>query len=323
MNVIISFTGLDGRQEDLQSRRPFALQPLATSNILGHILERLKDVPVDSYTILVNSQDTEIRTWLQKFLPDGLFRVVSIGVGDNPFHGLISLESLVGSAPLLFVSGEFVTEIHYTGLIESGARAVFLCQTGQEIINAESIPVDNAGYHSEQDVDRFVPWAGVCWFHEGFDLIALTAKSKFRAHLSLKGLLSAATERSLPIVTLPAQSCLGTGSPELLLHANSRLMQLGYCSVDAIERSYSEEFTVLPPVYLHESAVIDNAIIGPFVNLEAGVVLRNCVVRNSLIGPGAHVEDVVLENSFIGNHARVVGRKQTLIVGDGVSLDLD
>jgi len=323
LNVIISFVGLEDHQEILKSRRPFALQPLAGSTILGHILERLQNVPVQSIIVVVNAGARQVDEWAQQLLPEGLLQVVTAENVDTPITALGSCGQFLNTEPALFVSGDFIVEVDYAGLASSGADVVCLIQDGQEIIPAENWSVDNNGFYTGLIGDTEVSWAGACWARHGKDLLAAITSFSTGGGTGVGALLSFLNDQGLQIATQQADTCLGTGSPGQLLHANARLMQLGYCSKDAIERSYAEEFTVLPPVFLHETAVIDNAVIGPFVNLETGAVVRDSVVSNSLIGNGAQVTDTVLDGSFIGDHAQVSGRKQVVIVGDESQLKLD
>jgi hypothetical protein len=71
-------------------------------------------------------------------------------------------------------------------------------------------------------------------------------------------------EGGTAVTTVPTQLWLETHTPEALLHANQRLLGLGYgVTPDAIERSYAEDFTVLPPVFIDEEAYVEAAVIGP------------------------------------------------------------
>ena len=315
MNVIISFAGLEDRQNALKSRRPFALQPLAASTILGHILERLKDVPVDSITVVVSTGTEQVGAWTQNVLSDDSYQVVLVN-GSTPMMVLRDCERLLNSAPLLYVAGDFVTEANYAGLADYKADAICLIQVGRNLIQTENWFVDDNGYYSGPRGVKEVAWAGVCWFRRGTDVLPVLADPTLIGAAGINPLLSSMKDQGMQIGTMPVKSCFGTGSSAQLLHANARLMSLGYCSEDAIERSYSDEFTVLPPVFLHETAVVEKSVIGPFVNLEANAVIRNSVVSNSLIGVGALVQDAVLESSIIGDQAQVIGQKQEMIVGD-------
>jgi glucose-1-phosphate thymidylyltransferase len=112
------------------------------------------------------------------------------------------------------------------------------------------------------------------------------------------------------------------GTPNAILRTNKRLLALGYASQDALERSYSEGFTVIPPVYLHPTADIEASVIGPFASIDADVKILNAVVRNSIIDPGAQIEDCILDNALLGEKARVSGRGKALFVGDDSTVEL-
>lgn len=103
---------------------------------------------------------------------------------------------------------------------------------------------------------------------------------------------------------------------EWLLEANARLLGLGSGSQNAIERSYVEDFTVLPPVYIDDSALVFGSIIGPYASVEARAKINNSIVSNSIIGAGATINNILLDGALIGEGATVNGRSEALLVGD-------
>ncbi|MCA9994536.1 MAG: ATP-binding cassette domain-containing protein [Anaerolineales bacterium] len=94
------------------------------------------------------------------------------------------------------------------------------------------------------------------------------------------------------------------------------LLGLGFASEDAIERGYGEEFTVLPPVFVAETAVVEKCVIGPFVAIGPDAVVRESVLTNCIIDAEAQVENVVLDRSIVGKGGVINGRKQSLLLND-------
>ncbi|MDX1415959.1 MAG: hypothetical protein R3293_17315 [Candidatus Promineifilaceae bacterium] len=323
MKVIISFAGLADRLETLGSRRPFPLMPLAGSTILGHILDRVQDLRADAHILLTNDNQQKLEAWLQQDLPAGQVQVVTVAQHHSPLIALESCEPFLDDEPVIFVSGNFIVDVDYMGLSTSGADVVCFLQEDQEAIPAAKGLKNDAGQLTSAGVGMQDFWAGVLWIRRGKDLLSAFAHKDQSQMSDIQSLLSVLHQQGLQITNQMADTCLETGSLSQLLLTNARLMQLGYCSEDVIARSYAEEFTVLPPVFLHESAVVNNAVIGPFVNLEADTVVNNCVLRNSLIGVGAEVSDIILDSSFIGDYARVIGQGHALIAGDESNLKLD
>lgn len=70
------------------------------------------------------------------------------------------------------------------------------------------------------------------------------------------------------------------------------------------------------PVYVGPGALIDNAVVGPYVSVEAGATVKNAVVRDSIVFGEGRVEDAVLTDSVVGRHAVVKGEIQSVNVGD-------
>ncbi len=101
------------------------------------------------------------------------------------------------------------------------------------------------------------------------------------------------------------------GTPASLLDTNRYLLEHGRSYVGNMTRSI-----VVPPVYISESAHIENSVIGPYVSVAAGASIRDSRITNSIINAGAHIQTVTLEKSLIGADAYVDGSFQSLNVGD-------
>jgi glucose-1-phosphate thymidylyltransferase len=82
------------------------------------------------------------------------------------------------------------------------------------------------------------------------------------------------------------------------------------------------DFTVIPPVYIHPSAEIEASVIGPYASIDANAKISNAIISNSIIDPGAVVRGCILENALVGENALVTGRAKALFLGDNSSVDL-
>ncbi len=318
LNIIISFAGL----KSSQSSAPYALQRLAGSTILGHILVFLFDLQMDKLTLLVGSGREQVQDWMQQHLPDIALSVLLVEEADDPVSGLHACRSELDSTPTLFISGNYVIEADYPDFIVCEAKASCLLQGEQGSTPSELLRIDEAGFLTAAADAREALWAGSCYFQSGLDLgRALDAMDR-QGSRGVGSLLSQLAAQGAEISTKQAVHCLKIQSNEDMLHANAWLLRIDHGSQDAIERSYAEDFTVIPPVFLHETAVIEYSVIGPFVNLEAHASVRNSVVRNSVIGLGAQIADAVLDGSLIGDNAVITGQTSALIAGDGVTIEI-
>lgn len=74
--------------------------------------------------------------------------------------------------------------------------------------------------------------------------------------------------------------------------------------------------TIHPPVFFGDGVKISGSEIGPNVSVEAGSVINNSTVKNSIIQKNAQVENCSLNRSTIGNQAEAVNAIGEIHIGD-------
>ena len=74
--------------------------------------------------------------------------------------------------------------------------------------------------------------------------------------------------------------------------------------------------TIHPPVFLGEGVEISGSEIGPNVSVEAGTVIKNSTLKNSIIQKKVRIENSNLDRSTIGNLAKALGAKGEIHIGD-------
>jgi glucose-1-phosphate thymidylyltransferase len=107
---------------------------------------------------------------------------------------------------------------------------------------------------------------------------------------------------------------LDAGTPEALLETNRYLLDNGRNNSE--EASKRDKAVIIPPVYVHPTAMIENSIIGPFVSIGAGAFIRTSIIRDSILEDEAQVTEVILESSLIGRQAQIQRRAGVINAGD-------
>ena len=156
-----------------------------------------------------------------------------------------------------------------------------------------------------------------------FDEIASNSSAKiislmdrafwFRSIGAIEKVINWESDEQLETEKMRPDKMISIGDAEELVHANRRLLGIGYSSKNALERSYTEEFGVIPPVYLHEEAEVYSSMIGPYVSIGAGALVQNCVLENCIIDDGAKISNLNLRDSIIGRGQEVIGVAETII----------
>jgi len=100
------------------------------------------------------------------------------------------------------------------------------------------------------------------------------------------------------------------GQKDALLATNRVLLQRAPSAVGI------EGAVLVPPAYVAPDATVEQSIVGPYVSVGSGAVVKDCIVRNSIISAGAHVSDILLEGSLVGTNTEIRGHFKKFNVGD-------
>ncbi|MCB8945162.1 MAG: NTP transferase domain-containing protein [Ardenticatenaceae bacterium] len=331
MKVIIPLAGFGSRMRPHTWSRAKPLLNVAGNTVIGHLLDQMAAVTTEEVVFVVGYKGAEIEAWIREHYPYLNSHFVQQTEPLGQAHALwLCRDFMVGEVLVAF--GDGIVKADYTELPEAGADVVMLVEEVADPRLFGVVVVDE-----QRQVQRLIEKpdtqehrlavAGVHWFQNG-RLLAQALDTVIREERKTKGeyYLADAYQvllaQGAKIVTKSTTFWLDAGSPENILATNTRLLGLGYGSAEAIERSYAEDFTVIPPVFLHETAVIERAVIGPYTSIEAGAVIRDSIVRHSLIDAEAHIENCILDTSLIGERAQVQGQSLKLFVGDDGAVEL-
>ena len=294
MKIIIPLTRKNTPLSNLASERPEPLLSLAGNTILGHILILLQAVTTDEVIFATGQHEETIKSWLAKNFPALNAQFVNVETPGRS-KSVLACEDYLDDGAVLIVSGRSLAEADYANIPDPDADVVVMAQP------------------DEPEAD-----ANVWWFRNGrFLLNTLHATTNFNDALKLM------RDEDATIVRKPVKQWLDVHTPDTLLQANKRLLGLGRGTTsDAIDRSYSEDFTVLPPVYIAVDAYVESGVIGPYAHIGPGVTIKNAIVSNSIIDANAKIENGILSNSIVGENTQITGKTQKIFVGDNSSVQL-
>ncbi|MBP6472008.1 MAG: hypothetical protein KBE23_22865 [Chloroflexi bacterium] len=283
------------------SSRARPLWNLAGKTIIGHLLDLLQDTLVGDVIFVIDPAASAVEAWIGDNYPHLAAHFVAQPSGAGQVQALALCRDYLDEGAVLVVADLVLAEAAFTQLAQMGADVVRVT------------PPDTAVSPS--------PSAAVIWFKNGRFLHH--ALQSVNPAATLQDVYQVLPARGTAVATLAAQLWLETHTTEALLYANQRLLGLGYGTTpDAIERSYAEDFTVLPPVYIDEEAYVETAVIGPYVSIHAGAVVKDAIVRHSIIAADAHVETCILDGALVGERAKMIGSARKLVAGDDSITDL-
>ena len=337
MKVIILLAGYGTRMRPHTWSRPKALMKLAGNTTIGHLLDEMMPILTEEVIFVVGYRGDQIREWIDANYPqlDTHYVVQEVAKGQAHAVGMCR-EFLEKDGEVVVAFGDGVIRGPYGDyhkVAGDDADAV-LTYFHVEDPRPFGVVVENeAGFvthfvEKPESMDNKKAAVGINWFRSSKQLMEAIDRIQREGRMTkgeyfMADAYNVMLEEGAKFRTMPVEFWLDAGKPAHTLDSNQQLLGYGVgVTQSALERSYSEGFTVIPPVYIDDSAEIDASVIGPFAHIDAGVKVSNSVIRNSIIDPNSTVTDAVLDNALVGEDAHVTGKAMKLFVGDKSIVDL-
>jgi glucose-1-phosphate thymidylyltransferase len=113
---------------------------------------------------------------------------------------------------------------------------------------------------------------------------------------------------------------LDAGTPQDVLDTNRYLLEHG--RANSAEAALRPGVTIIPPVFIHPGALVQDCVIGPYTSINDCCAVKNSILRNTILEDGAEVTDAILDGSLIGCDAHIQGRPGALIAGDNTVMSI-
>jgi len=312
--------------------RPKPLLHVAGNSIIGHLLNLMSDITTKEVIFVVGYKGDEIEAWIRQNYPhlDAHFVVQEEALGQA--HAIWMCRDYLDDGEALVAFGDGIVDAAYAQIPEPDADGVILVQEMEEprtfgvaVTDEHDVVTDFIEKPDNFEQNQVI--AGIYWFKHGRTLLTaietiIKENRQTKGEYYLVDAYKVMLEGGAVIKAKPAIFWLDAGNPDYILEANKRLLGLGYGSEDALERSYAEDFTVFPPVFIHETAVIHGCVIGPYVSIGPGVNLKNSVIRNSIVDGGTAVANAILDGALIGENAKITGKGRAIFIGDNSIINL-
>lgn len=309
MKIILSLNSVDDQLvgeavAPLRVDRPKGLMPVAGVPVLAHILNQMRPLlTAETELILVGAEHVDAAVaWVRESNPQ--LKVVGVSAAEST-SPLWACREMVGEEPVLVAASDSFVVAEFEALQgDLGVDAAVLVSDKDEVGRFGGVMADGDGVVQEVvggGKDGLAA-VGTIWLKNGASLLPFVKTKQTMIEL-MEMLLS----NRKTILAGTVTHWVEINSLDDFLNANKRLLGTGYGTDEALERSYIEEFAVIPPVYLHPDADVIGSVIGPYASIGAGAVVKSAVVRDCIIEARAAVENCILEASFIGRGGQVSG----------------
>ncbi|NOQ70450.1 MAG: NTP transferase domain-containing protein [Crocinitomix sp.] len=114
---------------------------------------------------------------------------------------------------------------------------------------------------------------------------------------------------------------LDCGNKEVTVHTNQRVLEFDKDEPLVSPDLVLKNSIVIPPCFIGEHVVIENSVVGPHVSLGRGTTVNNSVITNSIVQQNAMIANSNLQDSMIGNYAKILSHGKVISIGDYTTIE--
>lgn len=325
MNVIIPLAGFGTRLRPHTYTRPKPLINVAGKPVLGHILDKLKDLNIGEIVFIVGYLGDLVKDYVEANYDFETHYVEQKELLGQAHAIFLARDLVEGPTLILFVDTLFEANLSrlqqetddgviYVKEVEDPRRFGVTLVNEQgvitRLIEKPSSMADNLaviGLYYVKDIQRLMA----------------AIKSLMDKNIQTKGEFYLADALQLMIddgAVLrpePVSVWLDCGKPETVLETNRYLLKH---NMDNSAEVSSINSIIIPPVHIHPTVKIKNSIIGPYVTVAANCEIEDSLLRDSIVDEESYIKDAMLDRSLIGRKVDLIGRYRQLNLGDSAQI---
>ncbi len=315
VKVVIPAAGEGRRLKPHTHTTPKPLLSVAGKPIIGHIMERVKELAPEEVIMIIAPSGNQIEKYLKENFSLKFQFVIQEepkGLGD----AIYKAKPYFKEEPCLIILGDTIIDIPLTNLLGEenwiGVKKV----DDPKRFGIVEIKNGNITKIVEKPAEPKSNLAivGIYYIYNSsalFDALEKIIKEniKTKGEYQLSDALEIMIEENINFKAYPVEYWLDCGTPEALIQTNRYLLQT---------TNYFKEregILIIPPVYIHDTAIIENSIVGPFVSISSEVEIRNSIIKDSIINQGSYIENSLLEGTILGENSVVKNKPLRLNLG--------
>ncbi len=326
LKIAIPMAGLGTRMRPHTWSKPKPLISLAGRTVLDFVLEQFNSVPdvydIEYVFIIGPSQGDQVREHMECYHPEKkVHYVVQAEMRGQSDAVHLAREHLDG--PMVIAFSDTLIETDFSFLHENPNDVVACVKAVPDPRRFGVADLGEDGYvkrliEKPADMSNNLAVVGCYYFNSGRALVE-AIEEQVRRNVTLKNeyfladAVNVLLENGARMCVQPVEVWLDAGTPETLLETNRYLLDHGR---DNTAQAQRPGVTIVPPVFIHETAHIEASVIGPHVSIGPGCELHRAIVRDSIIDEGSEIQDIAIESSLLGRHVSLAGQPLRLNLGD-------
>jgi len=337
MKVVIPMAGWGTRMRPHTWSKPKPLVSVAGKTSLEHLLDMFKSLPnpeLTEYIFIVGPflGELQIPAFIKEQYPNLKAHFVVQHEMKGQSHALaLAREYLHG--PMLICFSDTLMETDFSFLAEEEADGVAWVMPVEDPRRFGVADEGADGWvrrfiEKPQSMENNLAVVG-CYYFKSSEQVLAAIDDQIQRGVMLKNeyfladAISIMIESGAKVRVNRIASWLDTGTIEATLDTNRILLKRG--AGQSSEAENRPTVKIVPPVFIHPSAIVTESVIGPYVSIGANCQISAAVISDSIIEEGTHIQRAALQHSLIGRDCHIeglanTGPASTLNLGDNSSV---
>jgi glucose-1-phosphate thymidylyltransferase len=337
LKIVIPMAGWGTRMRPHTWSKPKPLVSVAGKTSFEHLMDLFETLPDPDrveYVFIVGPYlgETQIPAFIEKHYPDITAHYVVQGEMKGQSHALyLARQYLTG--PMVMIFSDTLIETDFSFLEREKSDGVAWVKAVEDPRRFGVAEVNEDGWVKRliEKPDTKVNDLAVvgCYYFKSSENLMAAIEEQMQQDVKLKNefFLADAINILLKSGALmrieEVDTWLDTGTIDATLETNAFLLKRMDVTPEA-----RPGVTIQPPVFIHPTAEISEAVIGPNVSIGANCKITQAVVQDSIIAEGTQVSKAALTHSLIGSNCVVEGRSNkeqafSLNIGDNSEVRFD
>lgn len=320
MKAIVPVAGIGTRLRPHTLSTPKSLLHVAGKAILAHIADELIAAGIDEIVLVVGHLGERIQAFANERYSGFHLHFVRQEEPLGNGHAVYVARDYLDGSPVLIIFGDTIIKGDLEKLVKS-SRSLAGVKEVEDPRRLGVVELDGNGniarlLEKPENPPTNLAVIGA-YFIEDSKALRTALERQVAEHRQSRGEFWLADGLQLMIDAgekmgvFRVEHWYDCGTVEALLQANRELLEL-----EPPHARQMQGANVISPSHIDPSATIENSAIGPHVSVAERALIVRSVIRDSIVGPGALVQDSRLEHSLVGENALVRGRSGRITVAE-------